>query len=114
MTASFLIALALAAVAPPASVTVDLGRTPFRVGDAVQSFRAADPRHGTLQVRLRGSMVGAPGKSGELLFDLSRSPLGRQRWNGRARLAAELRVADPFVGDGKRNWHRAHRARLFL
>jgi hypothetical protein len=114
MTASFLVALALAAVAPPSSVIVDLAHTPFQVTDAVRSFAAGDARHGTLQVQLRGSVTGGPRKSGELLFDLSRSPLGRQRWNGRARVAAELRVASDFVGDGKRNWHRAHRARLFL
>jgi hypothetical protein len=115
MTASSLIVtLALAALAPASSVSVDLARTGFQVTDAVKAFAATDARHGTLRVRLRGAVSAAPGKSGELLFDVTRTPLAREQWNDRARLAAEVRVSAELVGDGKRNWHRAHRARLFL
>jgi hypothetical protein len=67
-----------------------------------------------MDVRLRGSMLGPPDKAGELLFDVRRTPLGQLPWGNRTLVTAELRVAAAFVGEGKRNWYRAHRARLFV
>jgi hypothetical protein len=110
MTASILALLALAAT----TSAVDVARTPFRLAGGVQAFTPAGAGGGTMRVELRGGMGAAPGKSGELLFDLRRTPLGGQRWNNRAQVEAQLRVSAAFVGDGKRNWQRAHRARLFL
>jgi hypothetical protein len=111
--ASPLALLALVAAAGESTVLIDARSTPFRLTGGVESFRP-DARGGTMQVRLRGSLRGAPGKSGELFFDLRHTASLGRSWNGSARLSAQLRVAPAFVGDGKRNWHRAHRARLFV
>jgi hypothetical protein len=95
-------------------VDIDLGKTPFTVSGGLRAFTPTSASAGTMTVSLRGSMLGAPGKWGELLFDVRRTALAGRRFGNSARVAAELRVSPPFVGDGKRNWHRAHRARLFL
>ncbi|HEY0715581.1 MAG TPA: hypothetical protein VGF45_23065, partial [Polyangia bacterium] len=100
--------------APGTSLDIDMSKTPFSVRDGVKAFRATSPGQGTMDVRLRGSMLGPPGKQGELLFDLRRMPLSRLPWNNRSHVTAEIRVAPAFVGEGKRNWYRAHRARLFV
>jgi hypothetical protein len=97
-----------------APVSIDTTSTPARVTGGVESFTPGGIGGGVLRVRLRGSLRGAPGKSGELLFDVRHIASMGGDWNGRARVAAELRVSPAFVGDGKRNWHRAHRARLFV
>jgi hypothetical protein len=110
------LALALALLGPAAgedTVAIEV-TTPFTVSGGVATFQPVGTRRGMMQVKLRGSLHGAPGKSGELLFDVSHAASLRRSWNGTARLSAQLRVGAPFVGDGKRNWHRAHRARLFV
>jgi hypothetical protein len=114
--AAGLLAARLLVAAPAGAVegALDLARTPFTVSGAVKAFAPSGPGAGTMTVRLRGSMLGLAGKSGELLFDLRKTPLAGRAWNNRARVSAELRVSPPFVGPGKRNWSRAHRARLFL
>ncbi len=80
----------------------------------MRAFKPASPGGGTLEVKLRGSMLGKPGKFGELLFDLRKSSLARVSWGNRTIVSAELRVSPEFLGQGKRNWSRPHRARLFL
>jgi hypothetical protein len=112
MTVSFALLLVLAG--EPGVQTVDLAHTPYRVSGGVRAFAPSGAGAGTMQVALRGSLVAAPGKWGELLFDLRRTALAGRSWNDQAEVSAELRVAPAFVGDGERNWHRAHRARLFL
>jgi hypothetical protein len=99
---------------PGEALILDVGATPFQVSGGVRSFRPAGAAGGTLEVKLRGSMLAAPGKSGELLFDLRRSPVARVSWGNRTQVSVELRVSPAFVGQGKRNWSRSHRARLFL
>lgn len=110
-------------VAPPISgepgelITIDMVKTPHRVTGGVLSFKPADAGGGTMAVKLRGSMLGKPGKFGELSFDLRRGPakaLSKVSWGNRTRVSAQLRVSPEFVGEGKRNWSRAHRARVFL
>jgi hypothetical protein len=95
-------------------LTVDLARAPRRVSGGVLSFRPTGPLAAIMKVRLRGSLLGGPKRSGEVLFDIGRTPLAAQKWGNRSELTAEVRVSREFVGDGKRNWGRAHRARLFL
>jgi hypothetical protein len=114
MIARLVVLFALAGAEAADGVVLDTARTPYHVSGGVESFTAAGASGGTLHVRLRGSMRGAPDKSGELLFDLRRTPLAQRSWNNRAHLEAQLRVSTAFVGDGKRNWQRPHRARLFL
>ena len=99
---------------PGETLVIDAAATPFKVSGGVLSFKPAGAEGGTLQVKLRGSMLGKPGKSGELLFDLRKSPLGKVSWGNRTQVSAQLRVSPEFVGQGKRNWSRSHRARLFL
>jgi hypothetical protein len=106
--------LLLALAGAPPSVALDLAHTPFEVSGAIRSFAASGSQGGTMQVHLRGSGHNAPDKWGELLFDLRGTSLAGRRWNDRARLAGALRVSASLVGEGKRNWHRAHRARFFL
>ena len=100
--------------APGQVVAIDVTHTPFRVSGGVRGFRPKGATGGTLDVHLRGSMQGPPDKAGELLFDLRRTLLGRVPWGNRTLVSAELRVAPAFVGEGKRNWYRSHRARLFV
>ena len=99
---------------PGESLPIDVAATPFKVTGGVRAFRPASPGGGTLEVKLRGSMLGKPGKFGELLFDLRKSSLARVSWGNRTTVSAELRVSPEFLGQGKRNWSRPHRARLFL
>jgi hypothetical protein len=93
---------------------IDLDRTPSRVSGGVRRFRASGSDSGAMDVRLRGGMGAGPRKSGELLFDLRRTAIARIPWNNRTRVQAEVRVSPEFVGQGKRNWYRSHRARLFV
>jgi hypothetical protein len=99
--------------APGEVVTIDPVDTPFRVSGGVRAFH---PRQGggIMDVRLRGSMLGPPDKAGEVLFDVRKTVLGRLPWGNRTLVTAELRVPQAFVGEGKRNWYRAHRGRLVL
>ena len=99
---------------PGEALAIDAASTPFKVSGGVRAFKPAGPEGGSLEVKLRGSMLGKPGKFGELLFDLRRSPLAKLSWGNRTLVTAELRVSPEFVGQGKRNWSRPHRARLFL
>ena len=99
---------------PGESLPIDVAATPFKVTGGVRAFKPASPGGGTLEVKLRGSMLGKPGKFGELLFDLRKSSLARVSWGNRTTVSAELRVSPEFLGQGKRNWSRPHRARLFL
>jgi hypothetical protein len=94
--------------------SVNLARTPARVNGGVRRFIPAGPARGTLTVQLRGGSLARPGKFGELLFDLRRTPVSGVSWNNRSLVQAWLRVSPAFVGDGERNWQRAHRARLFV
>src|SRR5882757_122401 len=114
MTARFVLLFALAGAETADVVPLDASRTPFQVSGGVQAFAPAAGGGGTMRVRLRGSMRDAQGKSGELLFDLRRTPLAGRAWNNRAHVETQVRVSAAFVGDGKRNWQRPHRARLFL
>jgi hypothetical protein len=98
---------------PGQVVVIDPMSTPFRVSGGVRRFHPVTGG-GTMDVRLRGSMLAPPDKSGELLFDLRKSALGHLPWGNRTLVTAALRVAPAFVGEGKRNWYRAHRGRLFL
>ncbi len=100
--------------APGQSFAIDVARTPARISGAVKRFVPAGAEGGTMTVRLRGSMLAPPGKAGEVLFDLRKTSLGQVPWSNRARLSAEVRVSPSIVGEGKRNWYRAHRARLFV
>ncbi len=93
---------------------VDLARGRPRLSGGARRFTAAGPDRGTLAVRLRGSLTGVPGKWGEVLFDLRGTPIAQVPWNNRTQVEAQVRVSPAFVGDGKRNWYRAHRARLFV
>jgi hypothetical protein len=99
---------------PGEALSIDVAATPFKVSAGVRAFKPSGPEGGTMEVKLRGSMLGKPGKFGELLFDLRKSPLAKLSWGNRTLVTAELRVSPEFVGQGKRNWSRAHRGRLFL
>jgi hypothetical protein len=94
--------------------SLDLADTRARVTGGVRRFVAAGPDSGTLTVQLRGSTWGDARKWGELLFDLRRTPIARAAWGNRSTVEAQVRVSPEFVGDGRRNWARSHRARLFL
>jgi hypothetical protein len=98
---------------PGQVVAIDPGATRFRVSGGVRAFHPR-PGGGTMDVRLRGSMLGPRDKSGDVLFDVRKSALGRLPWGNRTLVTAEIRVAPAFVGEGKRNWYRAHRGRLFV
>jgi hypothetical protein len=114
MTAGLVLLFTLAGAQATDVVALDAATTPFHLSGGVQTFTVAGASGGTMRVRLRGSMRGAQAKSGELLFDVRRTPLVGRSWNNRAHLEAQLRVSAAFVGDGKRNWQRPHRARMFL
>ncbi len=105
---------ATSAPGPGDAFAVDLAHTPATTGGGVRRFVSAGPDRGTLTVRLRGSTWGDPRRWGELRFDLRRSPVARVPWGNRSTVQAQVRVSPEFVGDGRRNWARPHRARLFL
>jgi hypothetical protein len=101
-------------VASADTFSIDLARTPARTSGGVRRFASAGADSGTLTVRLRGSTWGDPRRWGELAFDLRRTPIARVPWGNRSTVQAQVRVSPEFVGDGRRNWSRSHRARLFL
>jgi hypothetical protein len=119
-TTTFVSLLLMAAIpgpgpgAPGQVVEIDMSKTRFRLRGGVRAFRPGGPSQGTMDVRLRGSMLAPPDKAGELIFDLSKTPLATVPWGNRTRVTAEVRVSPAFVGEGKRNWYRAHRARLVV
>ena len=102
-----------AVAAGQAVFAIDFEKTRHRVTGALRGFQVTDPHTGTLMVKVRGNTLDLPGKSGELVFDLRRSPLSRRPWGNQSLVSADIRVSPEFV-DGKRNWARSHRARLFV
>jgi hypothetical protein len=102
--------------APGQVIAIDMSKTRFSLRGGVRGFRPVGPESGTMDVRLRGSMLAPPDKAGELIFDLRGGPLAQVPWGNRTLVSAEVRVSQDFVdvGAGKRNWYRAHRARLLV
>lgn len=98
----------------PDRVTIDLARTPVRSSGAVHRYKAQDATHARFDVHLIGSMMQPPGKIGELLYDLRGTDLATRDYGNASEWQTEVRVSPELVGDGKRNWQRSHRARLFL
>jgi hypothetical protein len=97
---------------------VDLVATPAATSGAVSSWKPG-AGSGSVRVRLVGALAAAPGKSGELAFDLRRGGqaerrLAAARWGNRAHVSAEVRVSPELAAGGKRFWQRPHRARLFV
>lgn len=100
--------------APGFRVSIDFETTPAKTSGGVRGWKVTSGHEGVLDVHLRGSMLGPPDKSGEVLFDLAKSQLAKVPWGNRSHVEALVRVAPAYVGVGKRNWYRAHRARLFI
>src|SRR5688572_17664706 len=94
-------------------VTLDLRRA-AAVSRGVERFEPRDERNGLLHARLVGGLEDRPAKCGEVSWALAGTPLAGRRWGDQATVSAQVRVPPAFLGTGKRNWHRAHRARLFL
>jgi hypothetical protein len=111
-----LLALPLLLLGGPAAadeLSLDLSQARFTLARAAEKFTARGAREGVLEVRLIGGLEDRPRKCGEVLFQLPAAWAARP-WGNRATVRAQVRVGPVFLGQGKRNWHQAHRARLFL
>lgn len=112
--AGLLLSIGLTGPAAAEEVKLDLAQARATVSRGVERFVAADARQGVMHVRLEAGLEDRPLKCGEVLFSLAGTKLAGRPWSDRAVARAQVRVSPPFLGQGKRNWHRPHRARLFL